>query len=54
MNKISIEEAVSQKDEEDSWKCRSCDTLIEHESTKPYCRTCKMYWDIFETEKEDE
>ena len=31
-------------DDERSWVCATCNTMIEVDGEK-YCRTCKMYWD---------
>lgn len=28
----------------ETWKCQSCDKMIEDDHTKPYCRYCGEYW----------
>lgn len=36
--------ALEELDEVRSWKCESCDTLIETENSR-YCRACAAYWE---------
>ena len=31
--------------EERSWKCESCDRMIEENSGGSHCRYCAMYWE---------
>lgn len=45
MKKISVREAAQMRDEEDSWRCPSCTTLVEPGSEfEPYCPSCGSYW----------
>jgi len=43
MGAKELREAAIENEEVRSWKCASCDTMIEEEG-KRYCRTCADYW----------
>jgi len=52
---MRVQDAEAKAAEERSWKCASCDTMIEDDRTKPYCRACHEYWtDWQEYENEQE
>ncbi|TCU34090.1 hypothetical protein EV129_11373 [Rhizobium azibense] len=43
--KIRRQDAESVAAEERSWKCESCDKMIEEHGDGPHCRHCAMYWE---------